>query len=386
MTVEEHLMNSRLSWFAGAFLTLLTALMPGRADQPLVVRVTQPVQREVTDHQDFTGRIEASASVTLRARVSGYLTRVAFKDGADVKQGDLLFEIDPRPYQAALDQALAEVAVHEASFQLAKNTYERDMAVGQRVPGSVPQQQLEQDKAAMEEAKARVRAAKAASEVFRLNLEWTRVSSPINGRIGRRMLDPGNLVKADETALATIVASDPIYAAFEIDENTLLRLRRAAADTKDKQEKAMPILMQLADEKQFPHKGTLDFVDGQVNAQNGTVTARGVFENPKLKEHDRLFMPGMFVKVRLLIGLPHTAVLVPEQAIITDRNDKFVFVIDAENKVQYRRVTIGAIEPEGLRVINTGLKADEQVAVTMLKQLRPGMVVTPEKVEQRQEK
>jgi multidrug efflux system membrane fusion protein len=351
----------------------------GRAEQPREVPVNQPVQRQVTDYQDFTGRTEAGATVTIKPRVSGYITRVAFKDGAEVKQGDLLFEIDPRPYQAALDQAMSEVALHEATLKLAKSVLDRDMEIGKRAPGSVSQQQLDQDKAAVDEATAKLRSARAGAESVRLNLEFTRVMSPISGRIGRRYFDAGNLVKADDTALTTVITQEPMYAYFDMDEATLLRIRRGLNDGKIKPSGETPILMALSDESGFPHKGTVDFVNNQVNPTTGTVTARAVFPNPKPAQGERLLMPGMFVRLRLPIGQPHEALLVPESALMSDQGLKFVYVIDGDNKAQRRNVRIGASEPEGLRVIVEGLKPEDRVAVGALKDLRPGMLVTPEK-------
>jgi multidrug efflux system membrane fusion protein len=372
-------MSTRFIAVTLCFVVSLAASSPGHADQPAPVPVSQPVQRQVTDYQDFTGRTEASSSVTIRARVTGYLIRVAFKDGADVRQGDVLFEIDPRPYQAALDQAQSEVTLHEAGLRLAKAVYERDTALSAKAPGAIGQQQLDQDKAAVEEATAKLRNAQAGAESVKLNLDFTRVRSPINGRIGRRLLDPGNLVKADDTALAMVIAPDPIHAYFEMDEATLLHIRRAVNDGKFKLGGAVPVFLGLSDEAGHPHQGTVDFVNGQVNAASGTVTVRGLFANPKPVQGDRLLMPGMFARIRLPIGQPYQALLVPESALGSEQGLKFVYVIDAENKAQYRRVTVGAVQPDGLRVVSEGLKPDDRVAVGALQRLRPGIIVKPEK-------
>jgi multidrug efflux system membrane fusion protein len=354
-----------------------------RAEQPPVARVVRPVQREVTDHEDFTGRTEAAARVEIRARATGYLTKVVFKDGAEVKQGELLFEIDPRPYQAALEQALSEVAVHEASLKLASAVYERDLVISQKAPGAVSRQQLDQEKAAIDEATARVKAARAGVEMHKLSLDFTRVTSPIAGRIGRRLLDPGNLVKADDTILTTVVSLDPVYVYFDIDETTLLRIRRALNEGKIKraEDGLAPVYMALGDENGYAHKGTVDFVNSQVNPMTGTITARAVFANPKPRDGERLVLPGMFVRVRLPIGQPPRALLVPESAVGSDQGQKYVYVIDAENKVAYRRVTLEALQPDGLRVVAEGLKPDDWVAIDGLARLRPRMIVTPEKVD-----
>ena len=194
--------------------------------EPPAVPVSQPVEQQVTDYVDFTGRTDAVQAVDVRARVTGYLTKMPFKEGAEVKEGDLLFEIDPRPYQAQLDQAASQVNLNEASLELAKATYERDQAVYSALPGSVSQQQLDQDQAAVEEAVARVKAAKASTEVYKLNLDFTKVKSPIDGQVSRYYLTRGNLVNQDQTLLTTVVSLDPMYAYFDMDEPTLLRIRR----------------------------------------------------------------------------------------------------------------------------------------------------------------
>jgi multidrug efflux system membrane fusion protein len=378
--VEELLMNSRIAAVTLCSVFSLAMVNAGRAQQPPVVPYSLPVQREVTDYQEYVGRTEAASSVIIRARVSGYLIRVAFKDGSEVRQGDLLFEIDPRPYQAALDQAMSQVALHESMLKLASAVYERDMALGQKAAGVVSQQQLDQDKAAVEEATARLRNAKAGLESVRLNLEFTHVTSPISGRIGRRLLDPGNLVKADETDLATVVASDPIHVNFEMDEATLLRIRRAANEGKIKPGGAASVFMRLADENDYSHQSAIDFINNQVNPATGTVTVRSVFPNPKPAAGERLLVPGMSVRLRLPIGQPHQALLVAWSALESDGR-YYVYVIDAENKVQRRHVALGAIQPDGLRVVADGLKPEDRVVVGGREKLRLGMIVTPEKAE-----
>jgi multidrug efflux system membrane fusion protein len=368
--------RASLSW-----TTVLLSAGIGRAEQPPVVPVSRLVQRQVTDHVEFMGRTDAAARVEIRARVTGYLTKVHFKDGADVKQGEVLFEIDPRPYQAALDQALNDVAVYEASLKLASAVYERDLVISQKAPGTVSRQQLDQEKAAVDEATARVKAARAAAEMHKLNLDFTRVTSPIAGRIGRRLLDPGNLVKADDTPLATVVNLEPIFVWFDVDEVTLLRIRRAVNEAKVKPDDGLAtVLMGLADDKDYPHKGSVNFVNSQVNATTGTIAIRAVFDNPKPRDGERLLMPGMFVRVRMPIGQPHRALLVPESAVGSDQGLKFVYVIDDDNKVQYRRVTVGAVQQDGLRIIAEGLKPDDRVVIRELNKLRSGMAVKPEMV------
>jgi multidrug efflux system membrane fusion protein len=347
---------------------------------PPVLPVSAPVQREVTDYVDFTGRTDAVEAVDIRPRVTGYLTKMPFKEGAEVKTGDLLFEIDPRPYQAQLDQAEGQVKLNEASLKLMRVTYQRDRSVFTSVPGGVSQQQLDQDLAAVDEAAARLKAAQSSTEVYKLNLEFTKVTSPIDGMVSRYYYTRGNLVNQDQTLLTTIVSLDPMYVYFDMDEPTLLRVRRAINEGRIKlpQDGTMPVYMGLQGEDGFPHRGTINFANNQVNPATGSIAVRGVFPNPKPTSGERLLSPGMFVRVRLPIGQPHQALLVIDRAIGSDQGLKFVYVLDADNKVQYRRVTVGALQADGLRVIAQGLKADDRVLVGGLQQVRPNMQIQPE--------
>jgi multidrug efflux system membrane fusion protein len=346
------------------------------------VPVSRPVSREVTDYIDFTGRTDAVQAVDVRARVTGYLERIPFKEGAEVKKGDLLFEIDPRPYQAQLEQAEGQVDLNEASLKLARTTYERDRAIAGSVSGGVSQQQLDQDLAAVEEAVARVKASKSSTKVYRLNVGFTKVLSPIDGMVSRYYLTPGNLVNQDQTLLTTVVSLDPMHAYFDMDEPTLLRIRRAVNEGKIKppQDGVFPVLMGLQGEEGYPHQGTINFVNNQVNPTTGSISVRGVFDNPRPKGGARLLTPGMFVRIRLPIGRPHDALLVIDRAVASDQGLKYVYVLDGENKAQSRRVTTGPLQPDGLRVITEGLKPDDWVVVGALQQVRPRMAVRPEQI------
>jgi multidrug efflux system membrane fusion protein len=352
--------------------------------EPPALPVSHPVQREVTNYVDFTGRTEAVEAVDIRPRVTGYLVRVPtpFKEGSDVKKGDLLFEIDPRPYQAQLDQAQGQVALNEASLKLARTTYERDRAIANSVAGGVSRQQLDQDLAAVDEAAARLKAAQASTEVYKLNLEFSKVTSPIDGRVSRYYLTPGNLVNQDQTLLTTVVSLDPINVYFDVDEVTVLRIRRArnAGLIKPAPDNQFPVLMGLQGEDGFPHAGTVNFVNNQVNPATGSITVRGVFQNPLPEGGIRLLSPGMFVRVRLPIGQPHPALLVIDRAIGSEQGLKFVYVLDAENKLQPRRVTTGPLQEDGLRVITEGLKADDWLLVGGLPQVRARLQIQPERV------
>jgi multidrug efflux system membrane fusion protein len=348
--------------------------------EPPAVPVSRPVSREVTDYADFTGQTDAVLLLNVAARVTGYLVKMPFKEGSEVKKGDLLFEIDPRPYQAQLDQAAGQVHLYEAQLKLAIANYARAKEVA-KTPGAISQQDLDTYKAQQEQAEAALNAAKASLEVYKLNLEFCSVTSPIDGQVSRYYLTLGNLVNQDQTLLTTVVSLDPMYAYFDVDEPTVLRVRRAINDgtIKPPEDGMLPVLMGLQGEDGFPHKGSVNFVNNQVNPSTGSLSFRGVFENPKPSGGARLLSPGMFVRVRLPIGEPHPALLVIDRAIASDQGLKYVYVLDAENKAQYRRVTTGALQDDGLRVV-TGLHPDDRVVVGGLQQVRPNMQVRPDEV------
>jgi multidrug efflux system membrane fusion protein len=380
-----------------------------------VVPVSHPAEREVTDYVDFTGRTDAVQSVNVIARVTGYLVQMPFKEGSEVKAGGLLFEIDPRPYQAQLDQAQSQVTLYQAQLELAKTTLARYQALDKSTPGAVSQQALDQYKAAVTEAEARVHAQQKSLEVYNLNKEFTRVVSPINGQVSRYYLTLGNLVNQDQTLLTTVVSLDPMYAYFDMDERTLLQIRRAISEGKittyREDGSDIPVFMGLQGEDGYPHQGTVNFVNNQVNSTTGSITMRGIFPNPKLpappvsvarsegsqgsakgqgasppasspgkipQAAPRLLSPGMFVRIRLPIGEPHKALLIIDRAIQSDQGLKYVYVVDAQNKTQSRRVTTGALQEDGLRVVN-GIEANEWVVVGGIQQVRPRMEVQTEK-------
>ena len=347
------------------------------------VPVSRPVQREVTDYVDFTGQTKAVHSVDIRPRVTGYLVKMPFEEGAEVKAGDLLFVVDPRPYQAQLDQAQGQVDLYQAQLKLARTTLARDRATNALAPGSISPQQFDQEQAVVDEAKARVDAFKKSMEIYRLSHEFTRVMSPIDGQISRYYLTLGNLVNQDQTLLTTVVSVNPMYTYFEMDEPTLLRIRRAVNEGKVKlpdDRTKLPVFMGLQGEDGFPHQGTINFINNQVNPTTGSILVRGVFPNPQPKEGRRLLSPGMFARIRMPIGMPHAALLVIDRAVASDQGLKYVYVLVADNKAEYRRVTTGALQDDGLRVIEEGLKPDDWVISGALLQVRPRMVIRPERV------
>jgi membrane fusion protein, multidrug efflux system len=368
---------------SGGFFVLAIGAMTGHAsdkkdDAPVVVPVSKPVQRSVTDFANYTGRTSAKEFVIIQPRVTGYLEKT-FKEGAEVKAGDVLFEIDPRPYQARATAAKARVAHADASLKHAKavNARYKELA---KTRGAVSAQELDQRQAEEEQAVAALALDKANLDIALLDLEWTVVRAPIAGQVGRWNVTVGNLVKQDETKLTTLVSTDPMHIHFEVDERTLLRIRGAGKDGKPPAGADLTVLMGLSNEDGYPHRGTVDFVDSRVNPKTGSAQMRTILANPKVKDGVPLLMPGMFVRVRLPIGKPYEALLVIDRAIITDQGAHFIWVVNAGNVVELRRVTVGPLQDDGLRVVDQGLKKDDTVAIGGFQRLRPRMKIQPDPV------
>jgi RND family efflux transporter MFP subunit len=337
--------------------------------------VCYPVERHVTDYAEFTGRVEAVDTVQVKARVDGYLVKVLFKEGSEVKKGDILFEIDPRPYQAKLDKDLATLKQAEANV---KQT-QADFARAKSLLGKSSLSQAEYDSALANRdvALANVESAKANIETSKLNLEFCTITSPIDGRISKYAKTVGNLVTQDQTLLTTIVSTDPMYVYFAVDEHAVLKVKKlaTAAKIKSTDEAEVPVFLGLADEKGFPHKGTINFADNQLKPGTGTLMYRGVFPNP-----DGLLTPGLFARIRMPLGEPHPALLVPDRAIGTDQGQKILYLVNAKNEVVARPIKLGALH-DGLREIADGLKPGERVIVKGLQLVRPGITVVPKLVE-----
>jgi RND family efflux transporter MFP subunit len=342
-----------------------------RVPQP--VTVSRPARREAAPYQDYTGRTEAANSVNLRARVTGYLTKVAFKGGSEVRQGDPLYEIDPRPYQAELAKAEANLAV--AVTHLKRTEADVARVKAQLGKGSISREDYDKFVGDRDEAAAGVDAARAVRELARLNLSFTRVSAPVGGRIGRRLIDPGNIVKADETVLATIVSKDPIYAYFDVDERTVLELRQAIASGKVKAAKLdeLPVAIGLANKEGFPLLAKIDFVNNRVDPNVGTLRVRAVLPNA-----EGLLLPGMFVRVRMTLGPPRAVLEIPDEAILSDRGMKYVLVVNDRNVAERRAVTLGPIDKD-MRIIAKGLRAEDWVVIAGLRGIHPGDSVEPRK-------
>lgn len=365
------------------FLTLLAACS-GQSSQeaspppPMEVPVATVLEREISEWDEYTGRLEAVETVEIRPQVSGYLQQVNFEEGRDVRKGDVLFVIDPRPYQAEFDRAQAEVERARTAATLAQTDLQRaERLVATR---AISQEEFDARVAARTSAEAAVKAAEAAVAVARLNLAYTRVTSPIDGRVGRAEVTVGNLVtgglNGQATRLTTVVSLSPMYAYFEASEKDYLKYMDLARSGQRplSREYANPVRMAVGNETEFRHEGYMDFVDNRVDAGTGTLMARAVFPNP-----DRFLVPGMFVRVRLLGTSKYTGALINDRAILTDQDRRFVLVVGEGNTLEYRAITTGPMV-DGLRAVRSGLEGGERIVINGLQRVRPGMVVTPRMV------
>lgn len=393
-------------------LSLLTSLFAGckkpadaaSAAAPPRVRFVHPQQTQVTDYEYFIGTMESVESVEVRARVTGYLQDIYFKDGDEVEKGAPLYLIDPRPYQALVNQAKAQTLVAQARLKLAKADYERGLAVA-KTPGAISTQELETFAAAQAQADATVVAAKAAEESTDLNLGFTKINSEIAGLISRPLVTRGNLVVQDNTLLTTIKSQDPIYCYFDMDSSTSARFKELIRDGKirsardDGEEKHLQVHTDEDPKDTYLHDGILDFIENRVSTSSGTLQLRAKFANPKTPGTAlRQFTAGERVDVRVPVGPQHPALLVPQAAVGTDQGEKFVFAINKDNKVEYRPIEAGALQPnamqeiiprkvvrfgEGMRVAEAGeqgedsISATDRIVVAGLQRIRQGTVVTP---------
>jgi multidrug efflux system membrane fusion protein len=342
---------------------------------PPTVTVAAVETREIIEHEEVVGRTEAVDSVEIRPRVSGYIQEVRFKSGQKVKKGDLLFLIDPRTRQAALDRAEADLRRAQSSLENAQ----AEAARAERLLTTKAISKEESDTRAwkLTDAQAALLAAQAARESARLELEFCEVRSPIDGRVSRALVTPGNNVSGvdgNTTLLTTVVSIDPIYVLSDVDETTALRFKRLALEQKLERDEQgrIAVEMALADEQDFPRKGFVESVDNRLNPGTGSILVRSAFPNP-----DELIIPGLFVRARIPVGQPKPTLLISDRAIGTDQSQKFVLTLTSSNTVAYRPVKIGPAV-DGKRVIREGLVAGEKVVVNGLAKVRPGMPVTPE--------
>ena len=336
---------------------------------PPAVTVAEVELRPVTDWDDFTGRFAAVETVEIRPRVSGYVESVNFEEGALVAAGDLLFQIDARPFRAEVARLEAELARAEAQLGLARSNHARGVRLFEQRATS--REQLESLAAAESTQVAELAAVEAALEAARLNLEFTRIESPIDGRVSRALVTAGNLVD-NASWLTTVVSGGPIHVHFDADEQTFLRYAGLAQDAGTN---AVRVQVGLINEEGFPHEGRLDFIDNRVDPESGTIRGRAVLDNS-----DGRFTPGLFARVRLLGNDVHEVALVDDRAIGTDLDRKYVLVVDENNVAEYRGVEIGRFV-DGLRVVTDGLADGDVVVVNGLQRVRPGTPVTPDAVE-----
>ena len=392
------------AWAAGALLAGAFALgcnpaPPPAPPKPPEVDVGLPVQEDVTDYEIFTGSVQPEKSVDLKAQVTGYLLKEPLaQEGTDVKEGEIVFKIDPAPYEATLAQADASVNQATSHLKSLQDVYARDL----RSPSATPEATLVQDRDNADEAQAALKAAQATRKSAQLNVDFTDIKAPFSGRLSRRNVDPGNLVQANVTSLATIVQLDPIYAFFDVDERTLLRVRRlvqaGVIPPRSMKAKDLPVNLALADETGFDytaadekadsaHKqgqprrhGVITIVDNQENVQTGTLRVWGEFSNPDPK----VLSPGMFARIQLPIGKPHPAILIAEAALVSDQGRQLLYVVgpadeNGDSQVSARYVTIGSFQ-NGLRVIEKGLEPGEQVVLNGLQRVRDKAKVRVRKV------
>lgn len=388
----------------------------GSKTGPPPVTVADPLKRVVTDYEDYTGRSAAIESVQITARVTGYLDKIYFQEGVEVNEGTILYEIDPRPYQAAYDQSKAQVEQNEASLNLAKSNRQRyEQAFKNK---AVTEQDVQTYRSQEAQASAALAASKASLETARLNLQWTKVTAPISGRLGQTLVSRGNLVTADQTLLTTMVSLDPMYVYFDVDEATVERIQQLIREGKLKS--ALPeeieppspatskpgsnvpaaakgplaaaiqnlrkragqmrqVYLGLANEVGNPHVAYVDFFNNQISLSTATLQVRAVFWNHKPAVGPRIFESGMFVRVRVPTSPAYQALLISQEAVGTDQNLKYVDVLNDQNEVVRRVVTLGGLQ-DGLQVVRAGLQAGQRLVINGLQHVSPGTKVTPKLV------
>jgi membrane fusion protein, multidrug efflux system len=351
---------------------------PGK--RPPTVSVSYLLQREVTDYQDYTGRTAAVDSVQVQARVTGYLTKIFFKEGEEVQENSVLYEIDPRPYKAAYDSVKAQVKQNEASLALAKQDNTRFKKLDKDQAGAVTKVDLDKYQSQEDQAVAALDNSQANLETAKLNLDWTKVTAPVTGLVGRLLVTRGNLIVANQTTLTTVVRQDPMWVYFDADEPTVLQvhelMRQGKFGDATTGPPKVPFHMQLSNEKGYPHEAALDFVNNQIDQATATLLIRAIFPNPKPANGPRLFTPNNFVRVRVPTSAPYQAILVNPEAVGTDQDLKYLFVVDENNKVVRHNVKLGTLQ-DGLQVVTDGVKPGERVIVNGLQRVQQGATVNP---------
>jgi RND family efflux transporter MFP subunit len=353
----------------GVFLLLLPSGCDRTSEAPRQylpqVTVVPVLQQSVPAYLDFVGNLNAVQEVEIRARVEGYLTKRAFQDGTDVSRGDLLFVIDPREYEAELERAQAQLAKDRAALSFARSQVRRYTPLTKQ--DLAPEDTLENWVTTAKEREGAVKAGEAAVKLARLSLSYCTIHAPLSGRIGRRLVDVGNLVGAgEETLLATIVQMDPIYVYFNPSERLIPEI------SLQNRQGRLQVRLTLSGGRAYPQEGKVDFIDNRVDPNTATITMRAVIPNP-----EKILIPGQYVNVRLLLGEKPDALLVPERAVGTDQRGSYVFVLGPDHRVEQRYVQPGPLYPDNLLLIDQGLKQGEQVVVEGLQRLRPGIQVEP---------
>ena len=335
---------------------------------PAKISVAKVLEQPVNEWDEFTGRLEAPETVQIRPRVSGQIDQVAFTEGALVKKGDLLFQIDPRPFQAEVRRLEAQLQQTKAAATRSDNEAQRGERL--RQSNAISAELADSRTTAAQEARAAVAGIQAQLDLAKLNLSFTRVTSPISGRVSRAEITAGNLVTADVTALTSVVSTDKVYAYFDADERVFLKYTQLARN--GQRGATTPVYMGLSNEDGNPHLGQMNFVDNQVNPKTGTIRGRAVFDNS-----DGTYTPGLYARLKLVGSGTYSAVLINDEAVGTDLGKKFVLVMDGDNKSAYRAVELGP-KIEGLRIVRSGLNKDDTIIVKGLQRVRPGSPVTPE--------
>ena len=343
--------------------------------QAMPVEVAIPIFEKITEWDEYTGRFEASSRVEVRARVSGFLESVNFKDGQVVKKGDVLFVIDDRPFKIALDEANANFAQVKASLKTAQDNFDRVESL--RESGAVSIEEYDRRKQALVFAEASIQMSQAKVNNAKLNLEFTRVTAPISGLVSRDVVNQGNLIdggSSNSTLLTTIVATSPIHFYFTGSESDYLKYVRLArsGERVSARTEGIPVFIKLQDEDEYLHEAKMDFVDNEIDNNTGTIESRAVLENK-----DHLLEPGMFGKARLLGSAEHEAIMIPDNIIGTNQSIRFVYVLGKDNTVTSKNITLGPIHSNGLRIVRSGLSTDDKLITNNIQKIRPGMDITP---------
>ncbi len=344
--------------------------------QGLPVEVSNPVFEKITEWDEYTGRFEASNRVEVRARVSGYIENVSFKDGQSVNKGDVLFTIDRRPFKIALNQARASYGQALARLTIAQDNYARVQSL--RESGAVSAEEYDSRKQALAGAKAALQLAQASVDNAELNLEFTKVKAPISGRVSRDMVNQGNLIdggSSNSTLLTTIVATSPIHFYFRGSESDYLKYSRLAQNGErgSSRSTANPVFLKLQDEDDYVHEAVMDFVDNEIDRSTGTIEGRATLENK-----DGLIEPGMFGKARLLGSAEHEAILIPDEIVGTNQSVRFVYVVGENNTVTAKNIELGPLHTNGLRIVRNGLSSEDLLITNNIQKIRPGALVSPQ--------